>query len=191
MTVQLGQQLWLTRHRLGNRPTPTACRPLWSLRVNPLHLICTDRQTDGGMRKGRREYGIYKAPWFISENVFHIAVHNSWSTCWVVMHKEKFLLTMPKMREMYSAGCCFLPYDQYPWNVCTSLSSFLRSSSGRSAMWSSSWSTDTSWLSDAMPVSLCIRHSTRAARLGRREWNHWYCRSHLWILDLPHRHGFV
>lgn len=43
MTVQLGQQSWLTRHRLGKRPTPTACNPLWSLRVNPLHLICKNR----------------------------------------------------------------------------------------------------------------------------------------------------
>lgn len=39
MTVQLGQQSWLTRHKLGNKPTPTACRPLWSLTTNPLQLI--------------------------------------------------------------------------------------------------------------------------------------------------------
>lgn len=39
-TLQLGQQSWLTRPRLGNSPTPTACRPLWLLSVNPLVLIC-------------------------------------------------------------------------------------------------------------------------------------------------------
>ncbi len=39
-TVQLGQQSWLTRHRLGKRPTPTACRPLWSLSVKPLQFTC-------------------------------------------------------------------------------------------------------------------------------------------------------
>ena len=37
----------------------------------------TDRQMDGGVRKGRSEYGIYKVPWFISEDVFHIAVYKS------------------------------------------------------------------------------------------------------------------
>lgn len=39
MTVQLGQQSWLTKQRLGKRPTPTAWRPLWSLSVKPLQLI--------------------------------------------------------------------------------------------------------------------------------------------------------
>lgn len=39
MTVQLGQQSWFTRPRLGKIPTPTACRPLWSLSVKPLQLI--------------------------------------------------------------------------------------------------------------------------------------------------------
>lgn len=39
MTVQFGQQSWLTRQRLGKIPTPTACRPLWSLIMKPLQLI--------------------------------------------------------------------------------------------------------------------------------------------------------
>lgn len=39
MTVQLGQQSWLAWQRLGKIPTPTACSPLWSLRVKALQLI--------------------------------------------------------------------------------------------------------------------------------------------------------
>lgn len=44
MTVQLGQQLWFTKPRLGKMPTPTACRPLWSLSVKPLQLIYAEEK---------------------------------------------------------------------------------------------------------------------------------------------------
>lgn len=55
MTLQLGQQSWLTRPRLGNRPTPTACRPLWSLSVTPLHLIYRERHEGEERMEGTRD----------------------------------------------------------------------------------------------------------------------------------------
>lgn len=76
---------------------------------------------------------------------------------------------MPKMCESCAAESCFRPCDQYFWRLCTSASTSLTSSSERSAAWSCSSSTDTSWLSDTRPVSLCTRHMMRAAKLRQRQ----------------------
>ena len=95
MTVQLGQQSWLTRHRLGNRPTPTACRPLWSLRVNPLHLICTDRQTDRqtqgwGREGGSMGYTKYHGLFLRMSFILQFRAHEALVEWWCIM-RHSFL----------------------------------------------------------------------------------------------------
>lgn len=57
------------------------------------------------------------------------------------------------------------PQDQNLWKVPTSTWRRWSCSSGRWSTWSCSSSTGSSWLSEATPVSLRMRHITRAARL--------------------------
>lgn len=53
MTVQFVQQSWFTRPRLGKMPTPTACSPLWSLRVKPLQLIYPEDKRKDSVNRHR------------------------------------------------------------------------------------------------------------------------------------------
>lgn len=56
VAVQLGQQSWLTRLRLGKSPRPTVCRPLWSGSVSPLDLICRDTERSAERSADRQRH---------------------------------------------------------------------------------------------------------------------------------------
>lgn len=140
ITVQLGQQSWLTRHRLGNKPTPTAWRPLWSLTMNPLQLIWKHIKHD------------------ITFNVSHVFLkQRDWRS-----------RTSPRMCETLSTVCGLLERGQKSKKLWMSTLRSFMSSSGMSQMWSSSSSMVLSCRSDTTLPSLSVRHMTRAARLKQK-----------------------